>query len=60
MLPLGAWFGVLAYALAVAPAVAPSLSVTVTVTVCGPPAKLWVALEPGCGPTMVPSPKSNR
>src|SRR5262245_52422015 len=60
MSPFGGWFGELTNRPAVALAVAPSLSVTITLTVCEPPENVCVALEPGCGPTIVPSPKSNR
>src|ERR1041385_5186957 len=58
----GAWFADCAVAVTVAAAepVAPWLSVTVTRTVQVPAANVCVAVEPDCGPTTVPSPKSKR
>src|SRR6266545_1524729 len=41
-------------------AIAPPLSATVARAVQVPAAYVWVAVAPGCGPTTVPSPKSNR
>src|SRR6185503_20579405 len=46
--------------LAEAVAVAPWLSVTVTLAVHDPAAYVWFATEEDCGPTLVPSPNSNR
>src|SRR5260221_518157 len=57
----GAWFtGAVAVTVAAAEPVAPRLSVTMTRTVQVPAANVCVAVAPACGPTTVPSPKSNR
>src|SRR6266542_2235383 len=60
-LATGGWFAAGdTVTVAEAVAIAPPLSVTVTLAVQVPAAYVWVAVAPGCGPTTVPSPKSNR
>src|SRR5438874_2433246 len=58
----GAWLdgGAVAVTTADAVPVAPLSSVTVSRTVQVPAANVWVAVAAVCGPTTVPSPKSNR
>src|ERR1043165_7570349 len=56
----GAWLGAVTVTTAEAEPVAPWLSVTVSRTVQVPAANVCVAVAEACGPTTVPSPKSNR
>src|ERR1044072_1273565 len=55
----GAWLGAVTVTTAEAEPVAPWLSVTVSRTVQVPAANVCVAVAEACGPTTVPSPKSN-
>src|SRR5947208_3370750 len=56
----GGWLGAVAVTTADAVPVAPLSSVTVSCTVQVPAANVCCAVAAACGPTTVPSPKSNR